>query len=95
MENESKDKAYKEWVEIATRICRIVTEPPMAGSPVSVPPDKVDAAKVLMFHFGRAFRTFTGLGLLLREGYTQDGIVLSRVLLEVLFEMAFINLVDN
>jgi hypothetical protein len=43
-----------------------------------------------MFHFGRSFRTFTALGLLLAEGYTQDALVLARTLLEVLFEMGFV-----
>lgn len=85
-----KDCEYTELVALALRMCKVVVEPPMAGSPVLVPPDLGDAAKVIMFHFGRAFRTFQALGLLLREGYTQDGLVLLRTFVEVFFEMAFV-----
>jgi hypothetical protein len=85
-----KDQEYSALVAIAVRMCKVVTEPPMAGSPVEVPPDLADAAQVIMFHFGRAFRTFQALGLLLREGYTQDGLVLLRTFIEVVFEMAFV-----
>lgn len=79
-----------EWVDLANRIGRVVVEPPLAGTEVKVVPEFVPAAQVLMFHFGRAFRTFTALGLLLSHGYTQDALVLTRTLLEVLFEMAFV-----
>ena len=85
-----KDREYTELVDLALRMCRVVVEPPLAGSPVLVPPELADAAKVIMFHFGRAFRTFQALGLLLREGYTQDGLVLLRTFVEVFFEMAFV-----
>jgi len=54
------DTGYRQWVEVAIHLCKVVMEPPMAGSPVRVPPDKVDAARVLMFHFGRGFRTGSG-----------------------------------
>lgn len=85
-----KDREYSELVNLAVRLFKVVTEPPLAGSPVLVPPELADAARVIMFHFGRAFRTFQALGLLLREGYTQDGLVLLRTFLEVFFEMAFL-----
>lgn len=88
---ESSDKpTYDELVNLALDIGKVILEPPMAGSQVAVTPDKVNAARVLMFHFGRGFRTFQAIGLLLANGYSQDGTVLARVLLEVLFEMAFI-----
>src|SRR3990172_1429722 len=79
-----------EWVDLANRLGRIVVEPPLAGTEVKVAPEFVPAAQVLMFHFGRSFRTFTALGLLLSHGYTQDALVLARTLLEVLFEMGFV-----
>lgn len=85
-----KDLEYSALVDMALRMCKVVVEPPMAGSPVEVPGDLADAARVLMFHFGRAFRTFQALGLLLRDGYTQDGLVLLRTFVEVFFEMAFV-----
>ncbi len=85
-----KDREYTELVALALRMCKVVVEPPMAGSPVLVPPDLAEAAKVIMFHFGRAFRTFQALGLLVREGYTQDGLVLLRTFVEMFFEMAFV-----
>ncbi len=90
MEQSSDKPTYDELTDLAQEICKVVIEPPMAGSQVAVTPDKVNAAKVLMFHFGRGFRTFQAIGLLLANGYSQDGTVLARVLLEVLFEMAFI-----
>lgn len=79
----------REWADMANRLGRIVGGP-LAGRQVAVAPEYVPAAQVLMFHFGRSFRTFTALGLLLGEGYTQDALVLARTLLEVLFEMAFV-----
>jgi hypothetical protein len=85
-----KDREYAELADFTVRMCKVVVEPPMAGTPVEVPPELADAARVIMFHFGRAFRTFQALGLLLREGYTQDGLVLLRTFVEVFFEMAFV-----
>jgi len=84
------EREYSDLVDLAVRMYRVVVEPPMAGTPVEVPAKLADAARVIMFHFGRAFRTFQALGLLLREGYTQDGLVLLRTFVEVFFEMAFV-----
>jgi hypothetical protein len=90
VQQSSENPTYDELTDLALKICKVIIEPPMAGSQVAVTPDKVNAAKVLMFHIGRGFRTFQAIGLLLANGYSQDGTVLARVLLEVLFEMAFI-----
>ena len=81
---------HKGWVDMANRLGAMVSQPPISGSEVAVSEQFVPAAQVLMFHFGRGVRTFGAICLLLSNGFTQDGVVLARTLLEVLFEMAFI-----
>lgn len=75
---------------MVNRLGAMVSQPPISGSEVAVAERFVPAAQVLMFHFGRAVRTFRAICLLLSNGFTQDAVVLGRTLLEVLFEMAFV-----
>lgn len=89
-ELDHRDGELDEWRGFASRLCDVVLHPPFAGSEVKVPPEFADAARALMFQFGRSFRTFQAIGLLLHQGYTQDALVLSRTLLEAYFDMAFI-----
>lgn len=81
---------HAEWVDMANRLGAIVSEPPISGTEVAVASELVPAAQVLMFHCGRAVRTYGAVCRLLSHGFTQDAVVLARTLLEVLFEMAFI-----
>jgi hypothetical protein len=83
-------EAIKKWIEFGVDIEKFVTNPPMAGAEVKVPMSHVEAAKVLMFHWGRSFRAYRALNLLVISGFPDDAIILVRTLLEVLFEMAFI-----
>lgn len=78
------------WVSFGTEIEQLVSSPPLAGAQIEVPPELVEAAQVLKFHFERGFRTYRGLTLLTISGFPEDAMVLLRTLLEVLFEMAFI-----
>ena len=78
------------WLSVAEEISTFVTNPPMAGAQVRVPPSDVQAARILWFQWGRSFRTFRAIVALVRAGYSEDSTVLLRTLLEVLFEMAFI-----
>jgi hypothetical protein len=83
-------ESIKKWIEFGVDIEKFVTNPPMAGAEVKVPMSHVEAAKVLMFHWGRSFRAYRALNLLVISGFPDDAIVLVRTLLEDLFEMAFI-----
>ena len=89
-DNRQPPELHDQWVDMANRLGGLVSQPPIAGFHVAVPPQFVPAAQVLMFHFGRAVRTYGAVCHLLSYGFTQDAVVLARTLLEVLFEMAFI-----
>lgn len=86
----SNSEAIKKWMEFGVEIEHFVTSPPMAGAEIKVPPTHIEAAQVLMFHWGRGFRTYRAIHLLVISGFSDDAMVLLRVFLEILFEMAFI-----
>lgn len=86
----SNDETIKKWVDFGVEVEHFVTNPPMAGAQITVPPTHVEAAKVLMFHWSRGFRTYRAIHLLVISGFPDDAMVLLRVFLEILFEMSFI-----
>jgi len=86
----NNNETIKKWVDFSVEVEHFVTNPPMAGAEIRVPPTHVEAAQVLMFHWGRGFRTYRSIHLLVISGFPDDAMVLLRVFLEILFEMAFI-----
>lgn len=78
------------WLSLADEIQTFVTSPPMATSRARAPESHLLAGRILMFQWGRSFRTFGAIVTLIRGGYSEDSTVLLRTLLEVLFEMTFI-----
>lgn len=78
------------WFGLADEILAFVTTPPMAGSQMRAPAEYVNAGRLLVFQWGRSIRSFRAILTLVREGFSEDAIVIGRTLLEGLFEMAFI-----
>lgn len=74
----------------ARRMQNFVREPPLAGAQVAVPEECADAARVIMFHWGRTFRTFQSITILVQSGLCEDAIVLLRTLMEIFIEVAFL-----
>lgn len=77
------------WLKLSEEIIRFVTSPSMSEAQARVPPEYVQAGRFLMFQWGRNFRTFKALLLLVQNGYSEDAAVLLRTLLEGYFEVAF------
>lgn len=85
----SETSPVEEWLKFSDDIITFVQNPPMAGARARVPPEYYQAGRFLMFQWGRSFRTFQALLLLVRSGYSEDATVLLRTLLEGFFEIAF------
>lgn len=86
---EPSDETMRSWAKHAERLNGILSHPRLAQRAVEVDERYALAASIVMFHFGRGVRTYRAIGSLLAGSFTQDAMALSRVLLETVFELAF------
>lgn len=88
-ENPAENPVEK-LLAFADEIQSFIRRPPMAGAQASAPPECFDAARVVMFHWGRTVKTSRAVALLVRAGLSDDAMVLLRTLVEVFIEVAFL-----
>ncbi len=89
MSFEPTDETTRRWAKHAERLDATLSHPLLKNRAIEVEEEYALAASILMFHFGRGVRTFRAIGSLIAGGFTQDAMALCRVLLETLFETAF------
>ena len=86
---EPSDETTRHWAKHAERLDAILSHPRLKHQIIEVEEEFALAASIVMFHFGRGVRTYRAIGSLVAGNFTQDAMALCRVLLETLFETAF------
>lgn len=89
MSFEPTDETTRLWAKHAERLDATLKHPRLQNKVIAVEQEFALAANIVMFHFGRGVRTYRAIGSLIAGGFTQDAMALCRVLLETLFETAF------